>query len=212
MSYESDIKKRIEEGEKLPEKVDMSTVKYFWQSNPFVKSYANSIPKFLRKLKVLALFSDNELRNLSQVLHHRSFGDGETIFKQGDLGIGFYFLLSGQVDIVIDNSLDDFENKEEQKKSKHIVTLDKGDYFGELALLQERSIRNATAIAQGPVELLGIFKPDLDQLTILSPAVATKLIQSVSIIVANRLYSITQEVRRLKYKIKQMEGQDDNTQ
>ena len=66
-------------------------------------SNKNSIPKFLRRIKVLENFSDNELRLLSNSLHLRQFDDGEVIFKQNDNGVGFYFIYGGRVDIIVEN-------------------------------------------------------------------------------------------------------------
>ncbi|EQC52083.1 hypothetical protein, partial [Bacteriovorax sp. DB6_IX] len=57
--------------------------------------------------------------------------------------------------------------------------------------------------------LLGFFKPDLDAMIHEKPVVASKLLQSVSLIVANRLYSVTQEVRRLKDRIQQLEVENE---
>ncbi|WP_372653907.1 cyclic nucleotide-binding domain-containing protein, partial [Halobacteriovorax sp.] len=185
-------------------------LKYFWQSNPLFSSNKNSIPKFLRRIKVLENFSDNELRLLSNSLHLRQFDDGEVIFKQNDNGVGFYFIYGGRVDIIVENDqgVSDFSS---DNKLNHVVSLEKMDYFGELALLQQQSIRNATALARESCQLLGIFKPDLENLINSNPTIATKLLQAVSIITANRLFSVTNEVRRLKYKIKQLERKNDES-
>ncbi len=204
-SFEKDIGTSKE----LPSKLDIPILKYFWQSNPLFTSNKNSIPRFLRKIKVLENFSDYELRLLSKALHLRQFSDGEVIFNQNDIGVGFYFIYSGRVDIIVedDQRVSDSSN---ESKLNHVVSLDKMDYFGELALLQQQSVRNATALARESCQLLGIFKPDLENLINTNPMIATKLLQAVSIITANRLFSVTNEVRRLKFKIKQLESQNAN--
>lgn len=201
---EQSFEKDIEEGKGLPPKLEIPILKYFWQSNPLFASNKNSIPRFLRKIKVLENFTDYELRQLSRTLHLRQFGDGETIFKQNDIGVGFYFIYNGRVDIIVENE-QRVNDASKEEKLNHVVSLDKTDYFGELALLQQQSVRNATALARESCQLLGIFKPDLEQLINTNPTIATKLLQAVSIITANRLFTVTNEVRRLKYKIKQLE-------
>ncbi|WP_372652646.1 hypothetical protein, partial [Halobacteriovorax sp.] len=65
------FEKDIETNKELPPKLDIPILKYFWQSNPLFSSNKNSIPKFLRRIKVLENFSDNELRLLSNSLHLR---------------------------------------------------------------------------------------------------------------------------------------------
>jgi CRP/FNR family transcriptional regulator, cyclic AMP receptor protein len=199
MSYEKDIQDKIDTKGDLPEKLDISLLKYFWQASPLSGSRPDTVPKFLRDIDVLKNFSDNELRILSQSLHLRVFTDGEVIFSQKDIGVGLYFVYSGQVDVRVEKEVDEDENI--------IITLDKNDYFGELALLQEGSVRNATAVSRDTTQLLGIFKPDVEHLIESYPVVATKLLQSISVIIANRLYSVTQELKRVKHRLNQMEAE-----
>ena len=98
-----------------------------------------------------------------------------------------------------------------EERSTLNILLEQGDYFGELALLQQNSIRSATVVAQNSAQLLGIFKPDMDELISRHPVVATKLLQSVSMIIAHRLFSLTEEMSRLQTKILQLEHERDNT-
>jgi CRP-like cAMP-binding protein len=200
MSFE----KEVNDNKVGSEKVDIGLLKFFWQTNPFLKSAKNTIPSFLKKLEVFKNFTDFELWELSKRLHKRNFDKGEIIFNEADLGVGFYFIVSGAVDIVAQDGL-----SSDSDKSKVIVSLERNDYFGELAMLQDRHLRNAAAVAKEPCQLLGFFKPDLDTMIHERPVVASKLLQSVSLIVANRLYSVTQEVRKLKDKIKQMEEKNE---
>lgn len=205
MSYEKEIQGRIEEKKLLPEKLEISVLRYFWQSNPILGKKHDSIPRFLRKLEVFSNFSENEQRILAKYFHLRKFSSGEVIFKQGDLGVGFYLIYSGYADIIFESSDDQISSNE----SKHIITLEKSDYFGELALLQDMSVRNASAISRQGCELLGIFKPDVEELINQYPVIAAKLLQSVSLIVANRLFSLTKEVQELKYKLNSVEKDQD---
>ena len=203
-SYEKSIDSKIDNREGLPEKLDISMIRYFWQASPLSGSRKDTIPKFLRNIAVLKNFSDNELRLLSKFLHLRTFRNGEHIFQQGDLGIGFYFIFSGHVDVVVEDvNKDEVEDKKED--SKIVLSLERFDYFGELALLQEHSIRNASVVARESCMLLGIFKPDVEELISYQPVVAAKLLQSVSLIVANRLHSLTNKTRQIKYKLSQLE-------
>lgn len=206
-SYEKEVKDMIEKGGELPKKLDIPLLKYFWQSSPLAHGQVHSIPRFLRKIVVLKNFTENELRILSKYLHVRKFSENEAIFRQGDLGIGLYFIYSGHVDVIVEQETLMSPTEEELPRARHVLSLEKFDYFGELALLQDDSERNATVLAREGCMLLGIFKPDLDELINDYPIVATKFLQSISIIITNRLFSITLEVRNLKYKIAQLEGE-----
>lgn len=206
-SYEKEVKDMIEKGGELPKKLDIPVLKYFWQSSPLAHGQVHSIPRFLRKITVLKNFTENELRLLSKYMHVRKFSENEAIFRQGDLGIGLYFIYSGHVDVIVEQEIALSPTEEELPRARHVLSLEKFDYFGELALLQDDGERNATVLAREGCMLLGIFKPDLDELTNDYPVVATKLLQSISIIITNRLFSITLEVRNLKYKIAQLESE-----
>lgn len=194
-SYEQEIEKKIQNNESLPETLDIPVLKYFWQANPLVRN-KQTIPKFLRKVQILSSFTDYELMILSRFMHHRNFAKDEFVFKEGDIGVGFYLILAGTVKICT-NCEDGGINL--------IVSLDRNDYFGELSILQEKGLRNASAIAGEQSELLGIFKPDLEKMIQSHPVVATKFLHSVSVITANRFYNVTAELKRLKQKIALLE-------
>ena len=198
MSFEDEINNKIKNKEELPNKLDLSMIKYFWQANPLSSRKGDNIPKYLRRIEVLKNLSDNELRILSQSMHLRNFENKEVVFRQHDLGVGFYFIYSGNVDVVVDSN-----KNEDSDASDYLLSLEKHDYFGELALLQENSSRNATVISRGSTELLGLFKPDMENLITNHPVIAAKLLQSISLIISNRLFSVTKEVRELKYKLSQ---------
>ena len=202
-SYEKEIKESAASKQELTSKIDFSMMKYLWMANPLSGTRKDSIPKFLRNVELLKKFSDNELRILSKYLHNRKFSEGEVVFRSGEVGIGFYFIFSGTIEL----SHDDINSEVNQEK---FLVLEEFGYFGELALLQDGNQRTATAIARNQCELVGIFKPDLDHLIIRHPVIGTKLIQSISIILADRLYYLTYEASKMFKKIKQFEAKNDS--
>ena len=62
---------------------------------------------------------------------------GDIIIQQGDIGTQFFSIKSGKVNCWIDN-----ENGKRQK----VTTLEKGSYFGEIALLSTDTKRTASII------------------------------------------------------------------
>jgi CRP/FNR family cyclic AMP-dependent transcriptional regulator len=198
-SYEKEIKETGEDKFELTKKIEFSMMKYLWLANPLSGSRKDSIPKFLRNIELLKNFSDNELRILSKFLHNRKFEEEEAVFRAGEVGIGFYFIFSGTIEL----NRDDIDN---EISDENFLTLEKFAYFGELALLQESNQRTATAIAKNKCELVGIFKPDLDNLILRHPVIAAKLIQSISISLADRLYFLTSEASKMYKRIKQLES------
>ncbi|MDO9183923.1 MAG: cyclic nucleotide-binding domain-containing protein [Bacteriovorax sp.] len=198
-SYEKEVKEAGANKLELTKKIDFSMMKYLWMANPLSGARKDSIPKFLRNVELLKNFSDNELRILAKYFHNRKFSEGEVVFRAGEIGIGFYFIFSGTIELSHDE-LDCEINSEK------FLVLEEFSYFGELALLQEGNQRTASALAKNKCELVGIFKPDLDSLIIRHPVIAAKLIQSISIALADRLYYLTNEASKMYKRIQQLEA------
>lgn len=198
-SYEKQAKERGLEHSDLSNRIEFGVMKYLWMANPLSKLRKDSIPRFLRNIELLKNFSDNELRILYKYMHNRKFSDGEIIFREGDIGIGFYFIFSGQIEI----TREDFDR--ERYSSEHFL-LEEFGYFGEMALLQDGTARSATATAKRAAELIGIFKPDLELMIERHPVIAAKLIQSISLSLADRLYYISEEANKLTRRVHKLQN------
>lgn len=188
MSFED---KMNEQGrDEKTERVDINLLRYMWQSSPLY--FKESYHKYFRNLPILKTFSDNDIRVFTSYLHRREFEPGEIVFKYGDAGYGFYFILSGSVSI-------------QEPMGEEIVLLDKSKYFGELALLDEGHRRPATAITTGPTVLLGIFKPDLEKMLESHPVLGAKFVHEAVRILANKIGHMTKEIMALKRKVEALE-------
>lgn len=199
-SYEKEIKDSGIKENTLSKRIDFGMMKYLWMANPLSKVRRDSIPRFLRNVELLKNFSDNELRILAKFMHSRKFHESDVVFREGEIGIGFYFIFSGLIEL----SKTDYGNEVGEEK---FLILDEFSYFGEMALLQEGNPRSATAIAKTPCELIGIFKPDLEHLIENHPVIAAKLIQSISLALADRLYYLTEEASKLSRRLRKLERQ-----
>jgi len=74
------------------------------------------------------------------------FSSGDVIFSEGDLGLQMYVIESGEVEI----------RKRFGKKDRVLAVLGKGDFFGEMCMLEEEIPRSATALALTDVEAVMI--------------------------------------------------------
>lgn len=95
-----------------------------------------------------ALFEGMDAADLASLvprLHTRSFGAGTYIFREGDLGLHLYMILSGEVKIIRSGP---------GGAEVVFAVLMPGDLFGELALLEEGAVRTADAVAVQPTECL----------------------------------------------------------
>lgn len=199
-SYEKEVKESGTKDTHLLKRIDFGMMKYLWMANPLSKVRRDSIPRFLRNVELLKNFSDNELRILSKYMHSRKFSESDVIFREGEIGIGVYFIFSGLVEL----SKADYGHDVGEEK---FLVLDEFSYFGEMALLQDGSPRSATAVAKSPCELIGVFKPDLERLIENHPIVAAKLIQSISLALADRLYYLTEEASKISRRLRKLERQ-----
>lgn len=199
MSYEKEMIEKLKRGEDLNDKIDVPILKYLWSASPLGVFAKENYHQFFKKISILSSFSDNEIRLFTKFLHIREFQTNEVIFNQGDSGYGMYFIYSGAVNI--------YANYDPQTEGNgdFIIRLEEKDYFGEMGLLEEFNRRSATTIAARPTVLLGIFKPDLDQILEAYPVLGAKLVRETALILANRLGQLTKEISNLKIKIKELE-------
>ncbi|WWD16635.1 hypothetical protein CI109_101065 [Kwoniella shandongensis] len=98
---------------------------------------------FLSEVQILASLQPQERAKIADVLESRTFNEGEDVITQGDAGEEFFLIESGTA-VAIKRDLDG--------KEQVVKRLGKGDYFGELALIN-RQTRAATVRAEGPEKL-----------------------------------------------------------
>jgi len=99
----------------------------------------------LRRCALFTQVDDGTLGLCASSLRLRRYRKDETIFHQGDPGDSLYIVEAGSVKIVLPSP--------EGEEGAIIATLARGDFFGELALL-DGAPHSATAIAIEPTEAL----------------------------------------------------------
>lgn len=155
----------------------------FWSNLFKIPSDKSEIINLLTSIPLFKDLSPKDLEILLHIMHNRVYSAGEFIFYQGDPGIALYIVHEGEV--VLETVQD--------KKAAHIVArYKKGDFFGELAML-ENEVRFASAIAVGEAKLAVIFKPDLDEYVEKYPKKGIRILRGMSQIFAERLRTLNQE-------------------
>lgn len=123
----------------------------FWRTVYWIK-----LPGVSRKIKValswlLDIIVPIEPVQLkiapSQGIARLHFEDGEVIFHEGDIGDYLYIIVDGEVKVL----------KEDQ--TEPVATLGKGEFFGEMALLNQKT-RTATIQCSKPTDVLALRKSD----------------------------------------------------
>lgn len=96
-------------------------------------------------------------------------GAGGTIFDEGDVGTEMFVIQSGSVDIV----------KRVKDKEQHLATLEKGDFFGEMSILEDVP-RTALARARTDVELVRINQSTFDEMLRNNGEIAVRMLRKLS--------------------------------
>ncbi len=132
-----------------------------------------SYSQLLARISIFENLQPEELEHLSSLLRSRRYARGEVIFHQGDVGTALYIVRKGQVAIRLSS---------EDGKEALLTLLDRGDFFGELSLLDGEP-RSTDAVAREEVDLLSLQREDFHRFLEARPQVATTLLSALASLV-----------------------------
>jgi CRP-like cAMP-binding protein len=119
-------------------------------------------------LKRVPIFSDldrKELERIASSMKQRTFNAGDTVTSEGKTGVGFFVIEDGEATVTVGG--------DERRR------LGPGDYFGEVALLNE-SARTATITADTELRCYGLTSWEFRPLVETHGSIAWKLLQAMS--------------------------------
>src|SRR5881392_3490766 len=129
--------------------------------------------ELLKRVPLFQGLDDKHIDTLSRTFTDRTFSAGQDITSEGGGGVGFFIIEDGEAVVSVSG--------EERR------TLGSGDYFGEVALIDEGA-RSATIQARSDVKCYGLtpwqFRPLVEE----NASIAWPLLQSM----AKRLREIEQ--------------------
>ena len=129
-------------------------------------SHAANLSKRLQELKKMSLFvelTQREMKIVDGFMHERSYLKDEVIFDEGEDGQAIYVVLEGKVRICHQGQAD-----------RPIALLEGGNFFGELALLDDAP-RAAQARAAEDCTLVVLFRGDFSNLMLAHALIASKI-------------------------------------
>jgi CRP-like cAMP-binding protein len=153
---------------------------------------SDEIDDILLKIPIFQDLKARDLAIIKRILHTREYKTEESIFNEGDVGLGMYIIVKGKVRIVY------------SPDCKVLAELGEGDFFGELSLLDE-SPRSAAAIAAAPCVLMCFFKPELLDLLERNPKLGTRILFKLAWTIGERLKSTNEQLRTLSCSARQDE-------
>ena len=145
------------------------------------KDNIDPVLKALENVPIFEHLTEKELSEVARLTHERTYKKDEHVFKKQAPAEGMYVILDGGVEIFDPDSETIF------------ATLASGDFFGELALLDEEP-RSAAAIATMPARLIGFFRTDLLTLIKRYPELGNKVLLNLSRVLGERLRKTNQEL------------------
>lgn len=107
---------------------------------------------FLKRVEIFEGMTSEQLRIISSICTEEEFFENEIIFEQGDIGDKMYIIISGEIEIFL----------EEDNEKITLANLDKG-VTGEFSTLTDRT-RNASGRAASDLKVLTIEKEEFRQL------------------------------------------------
>jgi CRP/FNR family cyclic AMP-dependent transcriptional regulator len=129
-------------------------------------------------LKQIPLFEGlprDELGRIARSFKERRFSAGDTVTAEGAGGVGFFVIGEGTAKVEV--------HGEERGR------LGAGDYFGELALIDDQARRTATIVADSDLTCYGLTSWEFRPLVETNAAIAWKLLQ----VMAKRLRESEQQ-------------------
>lgn len=154
----------------------------------------------LRENVLFQDLSDRELSFVENIVHVRRFHAGEPVFRQNEIGVGMYLIVKGRIEIFVT----DPNASSEDNREIFITQLVPGDFFGELALVEENGRRTASAIARDESVLVGFFKPDLQEILARNPGTGIKVTLRLGEVLGRRLKETTEKVSELRRALKEL--------
>ncbi|MFC1521407.1 Crp/Fnr family transcriptional regulator [Elusimicrobiota bacterium] len=146
--------------------------------------------EFVRMLKKISLFKSLEQNDLQRIVSlarvHR-VKKGEVIFEAKTMGNHLFIMLSGRVKI--------FRGIPPSRRKKTFGYLKRGEFFGEIALLDPRG-RSLSACAIEDAELLTISRKEFLRLVAKRPDFGVKIMKTL----CERLRNANEEIEYLTFK------------
>jgi len=142
---------------------------------------------FINSLKNNPLLRDlthREIREIEAITHLREFKDGEVILQDKEPGLAIYVIRKGSAYVALGAV---------GEKGKILQKLGEGEVFGEMSLFENEPL-SFYVIANGDVEVLGIFKYDFDALIHRNKKLGFKLLYNIARLLSARIRRLNVEL------------------
>ncbi len=123
------------------------------------------VVELFRSIPLFRGLEDKELKTRAVSSKEKAFQAGEQIVKTGEAGLGFYVIMSGHAVV--------------RKGDRTVAELGRGDFFGEMALLDEQP-RSADVVAKDATKCMVLLRWNFWSLVTKNPNVVRGLLKEMA--------------------------------
>ncbi|MDD5066557.1 MAG: cyclic nucleotide-binding domain-containing protein [bacterium] len=154
-------------------------------SNVLLSKQDEETAEILKNINIFTGLTPYERTKIAKFFRQQSYDPKARIMKEGDAGDRMYVIKSGAVKIS-----KQITDKEEQV----LANLVDGDFFGEMALL-DNSPRSASVYAVSKVVMLELYRASLQELLNKEPAIGVKVLYNLAKILSERIRRSGDKIR-----------------
>jgi len=132
----------------------------------------------MREIPHFDRLDNDELDIMAEYIDYQKVEADRTLVKEGDIGESLYYIISGEMEI-----------KKEALDGRQAVLarFKKGATVGEMAIIETKSTRSATAITTKETELLVLTRSRFNELAESNSNIALKITQNIANMISARL-------------------------
>ena len=133
--------------------------------------------EYLKLIGFFNGFSDEELDVVTGIIEVKTTGDMEMVLRENEEPKGLYFIVNGDYDVV---------KKIGPNKYKRLQQLNRGDFFGEMSILNEEK-HSASVVCRSKGTMIFISKESFNEMCINNTRFSLKIMKELASVLAQRL-------------------------
>jgi CRP/FNR family transcriptional regulator, cyclic AMP receptor protein len=134
------------------------------EKGELVKESEKALVEKLRQVPLFSGLKEKQLKSILASGKQMSYPEGRVIVGEGEIGVGFYLILDGSVEV--------------KRKGKVMAKLASGNFFGEMSLL-DRNARSSDVVASSATTCLMLSSWDFQGLVESHNEIAVNLLKTL---------------------------------
>lgn len=149
------------------------------------------LKKRMRECPIFTDLSDADIKYLLRMAHVRDYSTDEIVFSEGTVGLCFYLVVKGMVQIISGDGSSEIVLREYKV----------GDYFSEVHLFSETT-HTVSCTAKELTKLLIFSKPDFENMAKVKPRIGNRVLVNFLHYFAEQLDKLYKQNKELKQELK----------